>query len=140
MSKYEDPVLVEEGQELSFEKENRKEGVIAYTFNKVAVIIDTTGKNYKELPEIMFGTLEDKPDRDILSQPQNRIEGVDMDRVSKCIQEVAKDSGISEFWFHPYGDDDPDNKKRREEARTRLFRRHFNLTPEATGYGYILKI
>lgn len=39
-------------------KEFTPDGGVVYVFDHVAVKIDNSGKNYKELPELMFGTFE----------------------------------------------------------------------------------
>ncbi len=68
-----------------------------------------------------------------------------MKYISACIKEVSKDSGINEFWFHPYREDKPEpmlntEKEKREQARLRLFKRYFSLTPDSEGFGYIVKL
>ena len=129
-----------EGYNLAFEKKQHKVNVVLYIFDQVAVAIDTSGKNYKELPEILFGTFEKEYITGSMSQPKEKMEGVDMNYITACIGEVARDSGISKFWLYPFGDDNPENKKRRENARAKLFSRYANLTPEPSGFGYILEI
>lgn len=125
---------------LSFEKDETKEGVSKYLFKKVAVGIDSTGKNYTELPEISFGTFDTDYKRDILSQPKVKREGVDMEYVSKCVEVAAKDYGQNTFWFYPFGDDRPEQKATRENARVRLFQQYFDIEPEPTGFGYIMTL
>jgi hypothetical protein len=97
--------------DLSFEKKEHKPGVLLYAFKNVVIGIDTTGKNYKEKPELLFGTYDAEYDIDAMSQPELKREGVDMTYISKCIREVAKDGGYDEFWIYPYGED-ADGEKR----------------------------
>ncbi|MFA6076893.1 MAG: hypothetical protein WC735_02350 [Candidatus Paceibacterota bacterium] len=125
---------------LSFEKKQHKKDVALYVFNHVVIAIDTSGKNYKELPEILFGTFNTEYNKDSKNQPELRREGVDMKYISACIKEVAKDSGINEFWLYPNGEDKPENERKREQARLRLFRSYVNLTPALNGFGYIMKV
>ncbi len=133
---------LEEGGErkydLSFEKTSHRLGAELYTFKNVAVTIDTSGKNYQKLPEILFGTFEGSLSAggNILDKPLVRREGVDMHYILACLKKTAEVSGLHEFWFHPYGDDGPKS----EEARLRLFKRYLDFTPEPSGYGYIVKI
>jgi hypothetical protein len=132
--------LEQAGDSLSFEKQESGPHVVKYTFNKVFVWVDTSGKNYKKLPEIVFGTFDTKMDEDFLGQPEIRRDGVDMGYISSCIKEVAKDSGLNEFWFYPFGDDRSGDEARRERVRLRLFGRYFNIAPAPGDFGYIVKI
>jgi hypothetical protein len=130
-----------EDNNLSFEKKEYKENIQMYIFDNVAVAIDTTGKNYKELPEIYFGTYDKDLTKGSFHQPEIKREGVDMEYVAKCIKEIASDSGIHEFWFYPLGDDvSIENKDTREQARLRLFQRLGNISAAPGGYGYVLKV
>lgn len=126
--------------ELSFEKKSFKPDTISYLFKNVIVTIDSSGKNYKRLPEVLFGTFDDELTKDNLKKPTSKRDGVDMDYITGCIREALKDSGLNEFWIYPFGDDDPDNKERRENARVRLFKKYFNLEPAENNFGYIIKI
>lgn len=131
----------EDGSNLSFEKKSKKDFVF-YAFNHVGVAIDSTGKNQKDLPELLFGTFDTKADIDssALSQPEFRREGVDMEYIASCILEAAKDSGINEFWLYPYGEDKSKGKEIREQARLRLFKRYADITPAKNGFGYVVKV
>lgn len=127
--------------ELSYELDSSRENKDWYNFQNVTVIIDRSGKNFPDLPELMFGTYDEVPSPEMLSQPSSRREGVDMGYVAACIKKVAEDSGVHEFWFHPYGDDAKEERKEtREAARQRLFSKYFDLEPGPNNYGYILKI
>lgn len=126
----------------SFEKKELKKGVTIYIFDHVAVAIDVTGKNYKGVPEILWGTFKDRSrvTAEALNQPEKRIEGADMKFIAMCIAEVSRDSGVKEFWFDTYGDDKPEGKEKRRAARLRLFKRYLKLTPGKDNYGYIMKV
>lgn len=145
MENLEKTTISERGPEihnLPFEKIQYKEGVVLYIFDHVAVAVDTTGKNYKDLPEILFATFDNKSELNLeaLNQPDIRRDGVDMEGISQCIGEVAKDAGVSEFWFYPNGKDKPEDENKREQARLRLFKRHVDVTPAPGGFGYVMKI
>lgn len=127
-------------RDLSFEKKEHKPGVLLYVFKNVVIGIDTTGKNYKELPELLFGTYDTEYGVDSMGQPEMKREGIDMDYVSKCIEKVSKESGIKEFWFSPYGEDKPEDKERREQARLRLFKRYADIISASSGFGYIWRV
>ena len=130
-----------ESYNLVFEKKQHGENVVLYLFNHVIVAIDTSGKNYKELPEILFGTFDKEYSADSLRQSHQKTDiNIDMSYVSACIKEVVRDSGINKFWLYPFGDDSPENKERREVARLRLFKRYVNLTPEPNGFGYVMEV
>lgn len=131
---------IHESRNLSFEKKQHKENVVLYVFDHVAVAIDTSGKNYKELPEILFGTFDKEYNAESLHQPEEKRDGIDMSYISECIREVTKDSGVSKFWLYPFGDDNIENKQMRETARIKLFSRYVKLTPEPSGFGYIMEI
>jgi hypothetical protein len=129
------PNLEEKSYDLSYEKTERRHGVDVYTFNKVAIAIDTSGKNYQKLPEVLFGTFENSPDEgNALNQPEKRREGVNMDYISACLKKISEDTNIHEFWFDPYSKDE------HPEARLRLFRRFVQVTPAPEGHGYIVQI
>lgn len=131
-----------ESQPVPFERKQYKEGIEAYIFEHVAVAIDTTGKNYKDLPELYFGTFDSEDNiKESFHQPEIKREGVNMEYIAKCVDVVANDSGIHEFWFYPFGEDtDPENKDNREQARLRLFQRLGDISPAPNGFGYILKV
>lgn len=124
---------------MRFEKKEVKPNVLVYDFEDASVGIDTTGKNYKELPEIVFGIFDKEKDRYSMDQPKVGQGIPDMDYIAECIREVSRDSGISEFWFYPYGKDGVDGD-RREAARLRLFQRFGSITKAPGGHGYILKV
>ncbi len=141
---------------LSFRKEYPREGVVKYVFDRVEVGFDTSGKKYKALPEIAFGTFDDVSTKSSLIQPKSRREAVDMSRVVECIRIAMQDSGYQEVWFYPYGEDTRDSviksnlkkdsrmtgedmAKERSEARIRLFRRYGSIERESNGHGYIIK-
>jgi hypothetical protein len=127
---------------LSFEVRQHREGVTLYIFKDLAVAVDTTGKNYKALPELHFGPYDNVLDTGTLSQPEEIKSGVDMQYASECIKKVAEASGIPQFWFYPYRDDVVDEKKeRREKARMRLFEKlSSDIQPAPEGQGYILTV
>ncbi len=133
-----------EQYDLSFEKRKYRPDVVTYVFKDVVVKIDTTGKNFTELPELIFGTFEFDGSYilgdDIISQPDSIRPGVDAAYISACIGEVAKDSGVHQFWLYFHGEDKPTNPSMREEARYRLFKKYLNLTPFRNNYGYTLNI
>ena len=133
-----------ENPAFKFEREQRKPGVVLYKFKHVIVAIDSTGKNYKDLPEIMFGTFsgvfDEKLGEQAMHQPENRRVGVGMEYVSECIKKVAEDTGLRAFWLYPYGNDLPDKKEKREKARIKLFGRYTNITSAPGEFGYIVKI
>ncbi len=126
--------------DLSFIKESRRPETVSYVFKNVVVTIDSSGKNYKALPELIFGTFDNEPNAHTLDKPETKREGVDMEYVLKCIQEVVKDSGINKFWVYPFGDDKPEDKIQREQARARLFSRYMNLVPAENDFGYIVDL
>ncbi len=120
-----------------------REGVTAYIFKGLAVAIDTTGKNYKALPELSFGPFNNELNTGSLAQPEKIKQGVDMKYASECIKKVAEISGIHQFWFYPLGNDVPlENKEAREKARMRLFEKISpnNIKPTPEEYGYILTV
>jgi hypothetical protein len=135
------PKMEDDESKIEFEKKEYKKNIDLYVFSHVAVAVDTTGKNYQELPELYFGTFDNELDKDALNKPNVRREGVDLNYVAKCIEVVARESGIHEFWFYPFGDDVKDeNKDKREQARLRLFKTLGDISPAPIGYGYVLKI
>ena len=126
---------------LSFEKIDYKENIDLYLFKyDVGVAIDTRGINYKELPEILFGSYDKNTGKASLGRPEFKNENVDMKYIGACIKEVSKESGINEFFMYPYGDDNTGDKNLTEQARMKLFNRYINLTSTPSGFGYILKI
>ena len=128
---------VNRAHNLSFMKKESRPGVTTYIFNKVSIFVDTTGTNYKDLPELLFGTFDENTvdgEDNELEKSSTRREGVDMEYVRECLGKVANESGIHKFWFNSYDEDG------HGEARVRLFRRFFSITPEANGYGHIIEI
>lgn len=132
-----------QSENLAFEKTEYKEGITIYSFKNVAVAIDTTGKNQPDLPEILFGTFTDQShlNEHSFDKPVERLKGINMEYVAKCIKVVAEEVGIKKFWFHPSGKDvSEDRKGQRQLARVRLFSRYANVTPSKNGFGYILEV
>ncbi|MCE9628443.1 MAG: hypothetical protein K8Q91_00335 [Candidatus Vogelbacteria bacterium] len=130
-------------ENFSFEKTEHKEGVVIYFFKNVAVAIDTTGKNQPDLPEILFGTFADPSqlNENSFDKPVDRLEGVNMEYITKCIKMVAEDSGIEKFWFFPSGKDAlEEREEQRRLARVRLFSRYAKVTPSENGFGYVLEV
>jgi hypothetical protein len=54
-----DQELKKHKSELPFEKKSFKPDAISYIFKNVIVTIDSSGKNYKRLPEVQFGTFDE---------------------------------------------------------------------------------
>ncbi len=131
-----------ETPKLPFEVKQYKEGVTIYAFDNLAVAIDTTGKNYKDLPELFFGPYDNKLGVGTINQPTESGAKIDMDYASECIQKVAEFTGLHKFWFYPFGGDvEDENKDRREKARLRLFQKITpNIEPAPEGHGYILTV
>ena len=119
-----------------------KEGVEVYIFSGVSVAIDTTSRNYKDLPEIHFGEYNAETHEGKHDQPLNPKAGTNMAYVAECIRHVVEATGLHQFWFDPYGGDvSEENKDRRENARLRLFKRILpSITPAPSGHGYILTV
>jgi hypothetical protein len=129
------PQNAEKNYDLSFEQSTYRPGVEVYAFKHVAVIIDTTGKNFSGLPELVFGTFDQSlNNQDILSQPALKREGVDMSYVSACLRKVAEVTGMHEFQFAAYGEDG------HEEARLRLFKRYLDIRESPDKFGYIVTL
>jgi hypothetical protein len=128
--------------EVTFEIKHPAEGVEVYVFKDLAVAFDTTGKNYKDLPELFFGPYDNELNKGSLNQPKESKQGVNMQYASECIKKVAEASGIHEFWFYPFGGDAMvENKEKRESARMRLFQKiSSDIKPAPEGHGYILSI
>jgi hypothetical protein len=127
-------------EEPAFEKREYTGKGVMYIFKDVAVGVDTSGKNYKDLPEIIFGPFDRSSNEMSLDQPTIPLDGVNMEYIKKCIEVVAQDSGIHKFWLYPYADDKPDEKDNREQARVRLFRKYLQITPAKSGFGYVMEI
>lgn len=132
------PKSQEEGR-LNFTKMEYAENVDLYKFPGVRILVDHTGKNYKELPELLFGTYDTETMQGSMNKPELKREGIDMSLVAECIQRVLNESGIRKFWIYPYGGDSSEEKNR-EKARFRLFSRYTNLTPDEEKHGYILEV
>jgi hypothetical protein len=137
-------------QNPAFEIIQDVEGKTNYCFKDLVVQIDTTGNNYKALPELIFVT---SFNRDLktgsLNQPDVAKQGVDMPYAIKCIQRVALETGMHRFWFFPYGGDTKkaENRERRAKARKILFEEALlvaspesKLSPAPEGHGYIVDI
>ncbi len=136
----EDPI---QSENLAFKKTEYKEGVTVYFFKNVAVAIDTAEKNQPDLPEILFGTFTDPSqlNEHSFDKPVDRLEGVNMEYITKCIKVVAEDSGIEKFWFFPSGKDAlEEREEQRRLARVRLFSRYAKVTPSENGFGYVLEV
>jgi hypothetical protein len=130
-----------EGFDVSYTLDMSRENKVIYLFKNVAVVIDKSGKNIKDIPEILFGVFPDVPQGNTLSQPVTPVDGVTMKYVAACIKKVVEDCGENQLWFHPYGDDVPEEQReRREQARYRLFSQYANIEPGPEGYGYIINI
>ncbi len=129
----------EKGPQILEVREHGKD-VTLYIFKNLGIVIDTSGKNYKELPELKFGPYNNETNEGSLSQPVHTMEGVDMDYVTNCIKEVVKLKGVNTFWFYPFGGDSPSgNQERRERARMKLLKKSWPLLEPATGgYGYFV--
>ena len=115
------------------------ENVDLYKFPGVRILVDHTGKNYKELPELLFGTYDTETMQGSMNKPELKREGIDMNLVTECVQKVSNESGIRKFWIYPYGGDSPEEELR-EKARLRLFSRYTKLTPDEEKHGYILEV
>jgi len=126
-------------QPVKFEKIQKENNTLVYVFPNVGVAIDSSGKNYERLPELLFGTFDEDITKGSMDKPELKREGVDMSKVAEYIKIASKDSGISEFWVYPYGQDG-DDKESREEARMRLFGRYVELQPDENDFGYIINI
>ena len=127
-------------ESIKFEKIKKGEDALIYVFPHVGVAIDSSGKNYEPLPELLFGTYDENISEGSMDQPELKREGVDMSKIVEYIKTVSEDSGINEFWVYPYGEDGGDDKKQREAARMRLFSRFADLQPDENNFGYIIKI
>jgi len=126
---------------IEFEKIQKDPNTLVYVFPNVGVAIDSSGKNYERLPELLFGTYNEEISEGSMNKPEVKQEGVDMSKVVEYIKIAAKDSGINEFWIYPYADDvDIENKESRKEARMRLFGRYTELIPDENNFGYIVKL
>lgn len=132
--------------DLSFTVKSRKENFNNYVFKNVVIAIDTSGKHYEKLPELMFGTYDGELNEQIdgemlMNQPESKRENVDMEYVAACIAEVVKATGMHEFWFAPYGKDSPNDREGRKQARVRLYSKYFDIVPAGDERkGYIVKI
>lgn len=130
-----------EGFDLTYTLDTSRENKVIYIFKNVVVVIDKSGKNIKDIPEILFGAFLESPKGDILSQPETPIAGVTMEFIAACIKKVIEDSGEQQLWFHPYGGDSKEGEReRREKARYRLFSQYATIEPGPNNYGYIIKI
>lgn len=137
LNKFEDQNIKEES--IEFEKIQKDENTLVYVFPHVGVAIDSSGKNYERLPELLFGTYDEDISKGSMNKPEVKQEGLDMSQVVEYIKVAAEDSGINEFWVYPYGDDAED-KESRKEARMRLFNKYAELTPDENNFGYIIKL
>jgi hypothetical protein len=126
---------IEQEYNLDYEMREHRPGAKSYIFKNVVVVIDTSGRNFKIYPELLFGTYDDSlDDVEVLRKPQMKREGVDMEYVSACVHKVSEDTGIKEFQFSPYGNDG------HEYARLRLFKRYFNIERSPDDHGFIVKL
>lgn len=124
--------------DLKYSVEERELGKTLYLFNDVVVIIDTSGKNYKRLPEVSFATAQGGNKKYSMERNPGGSNEVTMTRVSECFRKIANDLGYTELWFYPFGKDGY-KKETAERARIKLYSQFGNIEPEETGYGYILK-
>jgi hypothetical protein len=129
---------------LKYKKVELHKGFTAYYFKNVVVGIDTTGKNYKKLPEILFGTFDEgeKPSNQSMHKPNPNVRKIqiNMENISECLKEACKDSGINKFWCYPFEEDSKSHPDRRGKARAKLFQQYFKLEPAENNYGYIVTI
>lgn len=128
------------GDNLIYKTKQEKEGVTYYAFSDVVVVIDTTGKNYTKLPEMLFVTLRKEDGNYVykMERPDGDSSLVGMERVAACITKVAHDIGQEELWFYPFNKDGKD-KESTERARVRLFSKYIDIIPEESGYGFIMR-
>jgi hypothetical protein len=120
-----------------YETHEREVGIVDYVFDDVVIRIDTTGKNYTDLPEVLFGTKHSETEKHSMDRPDSKSNSLDMNRVSECMKKVAHDTNQSTVWFYPHGKDGED-KERTEAARVKLFSRYFDIEPEKNGFGYVV--
>ena len=121
---------------VSYEKREVAPGVTSYIFNKVGVVIDTSGMNQPDCPELTFGTfddLENAGEEAVFLQP-NEKRDIDMNYIAECVTETIKDFGGDAFWIQPYTEDS------HSEARLRLFRKFADIEPDKNNSGYILRL
>lgn len=147
LNKFEDQNINENAEPIQnenpveFEKIQKDQNTLIYVFPHIGVAIDSSGKNYERLPELLFGTYNEEISDGSMNKPEMKQEGVNMSKVIEYIKIAAEDSDINEFWIYPYGDDvDAENKESRKEARMRLFSRYAELTPDENNFGYIVKL
>jgi hypothetical protein len=126
------------GFDLTFETSEPEKGITLYTFKNLAVGINTKGDSYKDLPELFFEACDSTGGRRRVEKLQD-VSNDDMEYVSRCIHEVARVTGIKQFWFYPHGEDVLNGEHaRRQQARLRLFKRYGNIKPDSEGFGYIV--
>lgn len=131
------------------EVDNRRPDVTKYIFPHVVIGINRSGRNVKDVPELLFGTYTYDESQARMDQPEFKIPGVDMEYIIKCIEMVIEQTGDTQFWFDPYTEDarsesggtipSDEEKQRRALVRARLFAKHFDLEPGPDGWGYIIK-
>lgn len=122
---------------------NPREGVTVYVFDGLAIAIDASGKNYEPLPELLFGPYNKETGKGSFSQPKEQEEGMDMNYMTICLQQVVRVTSLRKFWFDAYKDDAVKEKyrERRARARMKLFQiAGGDIEPAPEGYGFILSL
>lgn len=128
-------------QRLQFEVVEKNAALTQYIFNKVVIVIDRSGRNIKDVPELLFATYDYDPAQASLEQPDFKRSGVDMDYIARCIKEVVRLTGDDQFWIHPYSEDAKHGEeKQRLDARARLFSKFATLEENPTGPGYFITL
>jgi hypothetical protein len=129
------PTSREGEYDLNFEKREHRPGVDMYIFHKVAVLVDYSGTNFTQLPELLFGTFENSVEEaGILNKPHVRREGVDMKYIKACLQKVAEETGIHRYQSGLFSEDG------HEKARLRLFKQYLDIEESPDGHGYIVNL
>ncbi len=129
-------------ERLRFETIEKGQGLTQYVFDKVVVVIDRSGRNVKDVPELVFATYDYDPRHASLDQPDFARKGVNMEYIARCIKEVVRETGDDRFWYHPYSKDAASqseiDKKKREVARTILFSKYATIEEGPDGFGSFL--
>jgi hypothetical protein len=129
-------------QRLKFEEKETRSGFFRYIFDNVVIEVDHRDPYFEDVPQLIFATYVGDATQASLNKPSLASEGVDIDYVIKCIKEVVRHTGDTKFWFEPYIQD-PDlksdeDRKRRRQARARLFSRYADIEESPDGEGYIV--